>query len=153
MSYSSVVWIDDPFFIKRQRVQMACSFCRQRKIRCDGRNPCANCKKYATSCVYVKIERQPRKNRNSGNDNENNDNSNNGGNGNSSGSTQSSSQSTSSQQTGTSTRQSYSGRAKRPIEESEQLSQSLPPSRRSTNSNQGIVTNNSSAITSSPQRK
>ncbi|CAG8531568.1 3120_t:CDS:2 [Cetraspora pellucida] len=53
MSYSSVVWIDDPFFIKRQRVQMACSFCRHRKIRCDGRNPCANCKKYSTSCTYI----------------------------------------------------------------------------------------------------
>ncbi|CAG8432812.1 11492_t:CDS:2 [Diversispora eburnea] len=57
MSYSSVVWIDDPFFIKRQRVQMACSFCRQRKIRCDGRSPCANCRKYSTTCNYVKIEK------------------------------------------------------------------------------------------------
>ncbi|CAI2172088.1 14696_t:CDS:2 [Funneliformis geosporum] len=156
MSYSSVVWIDDPFFIKRQRVQMACSFCRQRKIRCDGRNPCANCKKYATSCIYVKIERQPRgnkpSNRSSGNDNENNDNSNNGGNGNNPGNSQSSSQSTNSQQTGTSTRQqSYSGhRGKRPIEEVEHVSQSLPPSRRATTSTQGILTN-SSTITSSPQ--
>ncbi|GBB92383.1 hypothetical protein RclHR1_00200016 [Rhizophagus clarus] len=76
MSYSSVVWVDDPFFIKRQRVQMACSFCRQRKIRCDGRNPCANCKKYSTACTYIKIERQPRNNKPSsrnGNDDENND--------------------------------------------------------------------------------
>ncbi|RGB43185.1 hypothetical protein C1646_681529 [Rhizophagus diaphanus] len=59
-SYSTVVWVDDPFFIKRQRVQMACSFCRQRKIKCDGRNPCANCKKYSNDCTYVKVERQPR---------------------------------------------------------------------------------------------
>ncbi|CAG8527283.1 13106_t:CDS:2 [Acaulospora colombiana] len=60
MSYSTVVWIDDPLFIKRQRVQMACSFCRQRKIRCDGRSPCSNCKKYATDCNYVKIEKSVR---------------------------------------------------------------------------------------------
>src|SRR3954447_14505562 len=111
MSYSSVVWIDDPFFIKRQRVQMACSFCRQRKIRCDGRNPCANCKKYATACTYVKIERQPRNTKPSRNDSENNDNNNNGGSSSGSGNTQSSSQpnssslNMSSQQTGTPTRQ------------------------------------------------
>ncbi|CAG8479569.1 5649_t:CDS:2 [Acaulospora morrowiae] len=60
MSYSTVVWIDDPLFIKRQRVQMACSFCRQRKIRCDGRSPCSNCKKYSTDCNYVKIEKSSR---------------------------------------------------------------------------------------------
>ncbi|CAJ0904184.1 4066_t:CDS:1, partial [Entrophospora sp. SA101] len=57
MSYSNVVWIDDPFFIKRQRVQIACSFCRQRKIRCDGITPCGNCQKYSTNCVKVKLER------------------------------------------------------------------------------------------------
>ncbi|RIA93243.1 fungal-specific transcription factor domain-containing protein [Glomus cerebriforme] len=139
MSYSSVVWIDDPFFIKRQRVQMACSFCRQRKIRCDGRNPCANCKKYATACTYVKIERPPRNKR------ENNDNNNNGGSSSGSGnstSSQSNSNSLSmmsSQQTGTSTRQSssHSGRGKRQNEEVEQPP-NLPPSRRSTSSNKGI---------------
>lgn len=157
MSYSSVVWIDDPFFIKRQRVQMACSFCRQRKIRCDGRNPCANCKKYATACTYVKIERQPRKPSRNGNDNENNDN-NNGGSSNGSGNNQSSSQSTnsnslnvSSQQTGTSARQSSnSGRGKRPIEEVEQLPPNLPPSRRSAPSTQGIF-NPNPIMTTTPQ--
>ncbi|GBC34759.2 fungal-specific transcription factor domain-containing protein [Rhizophagus irregularis DAOM 181602=DAOM 197198] len=157
MSYSSVVWIDDPFFIKRQRVQMACSFCRQRKIRCDGRNPCANCKKYATACTYVKIERQPRKPSRNGNDNENNDN-NNGGSSSGSGNNQSSSQSTnsnslnvSSQQTGTSTRQSSnSGRGKRPIEEVEQLPPNLPPSRRSAPSTQGIF-NPNPTMTTTPQ--
>ncbi|CAH1763475.1 2961_t:CDS:10 [Entrophospora sp. SA101] len=60
MSYSNVVWIDDPFFIKRQRVQIACSFCRQRKIRCDGITPCGNCQKYSTNCVKVKLERPSR---------------------------------------------------------------------------------------------
>src|SRR2546421_4861879 len=60
MSYSTVVWIDDPFFIKRQRVQIACSFCRQRKIRCDGITPCGNCQKYSTNCVKVKLERPSR---------------------------------------------------------------------------------------------
>jgi hypothetical protein len=147
---------------KRQRVRMACSSCRQRKKKCDGSNPCANCMKYDSVCNYVKIERQPRNNKPSsrnGNDNKNNDNNNNDRSSSDPGNTQSFSQSTnssslnmSSQQTGTSTRQSSNSghRGKRSIEEVEQLPPNLPPSRRSAPSTQGIF-NPNPTMTTSPQ--
>ncbi|RHZ43719.1 hypothetical protein Glove_880g8 [Diversispora epigaea] len=126
MSYSSVVWIDDPFFIKRQRVQMACSFCRQRKIRCDGRNPCANCRKYSTTCNYVKIEKS-----NKGKAKDNNG------------------ENSSGRVNISSTRNLSHG--KRPIDEvsSNSLSQSLPPALRNNTNSLGF-SSSSQTITSSP---
>lgn len=132
MSYSSVVWIDDPFFIKRQRVQMACSFCRHRKIRCDGRNPCANCKKYSTSCTYVKIEKTTR---NKNRDKETIENTNNNTTttrGNSSGSSQISTASTDSSIFGIQT-----SHGKRPLDDVTER-QTLPPALRRNPTSQGI---------------
>lgn len=40
---------------KRQRVAMACTYCRRRKIRCDGTAPCINCERSGRSCEYVPI--------------------------------------------------------------------------------------------------
>lgn len=37
---------------KRRRAQRACVFCRQRKLRCDGQQPCSTCKAYDQSCDF-----------------------------------------------------------------------------------------------------
>ncbi|CAG8849519.1 17143_t:CDS:1, partial [Racocetra persica] len=130
--YSSVVWIDDPFFIKRQRVQMACSFCRHRKIRCDGRNPCANCKKYSTSCTYVKIEKTTR-NKNRDKETIENTNHNNAmTRGNSSGNTQISTSSNDSSIFGIQT-----SHGKRPLDDVTEH-QTLPPALRRNPTSQGM---------------
>lgn len=40
---------------RRHRVTMACTLCRKRKIRCDGKAPCANCSKNTQECDYTPI--------------------------------------------------------------------------------------------------
>ncbi|CAG8624058.1 3758_t:CDS:2, partial [Paraglomus brasilianum] len=55
---SNYVFMDDPFSTKRQRCQMACVFCRQRKIKCDGLNPsCASCRRHNMECKYQPIKK------------------------------------------------------------------------------------------------
>ncbi|KAG0237791.1 hypothetical protein BGW42_008412 [Actinomortierella wolfii] len=37
---------------KRIRIATACISCRQKKIRCDGQQPCAHCERVKTTCTY-----------------------------------------------------------------------------------------------------
>ncbi|KAJ5829150.1 transcriptional regulator family: Fungal Specific TF [Paecilomyces variotii] len=46
---------------KRQRVSRACDECRRRKIKCDGRQPCAHCTIYAYNCAYDQPSKRHRK--------------------------------------------------------------------------------------------
>ncbi|CAG8466389.1 4707_t:CDS:2 [Paraglomus occultum] len=51
--------LDSPISPDRQRCQMACVFCRRRKIKCDGINPrsCANCIRHSEECKYEPIKK------------------------------------------------------------------------------------------------
>lgn len=37
---------------KRKRVTRACDTCRQKKVKCDGRQPCIHCTVYSYNCTY-----------------------------------------------------------------------------------------------------
>ncbi|CAG8482323.1 3915_t:CDS:2 [Ambispora leptoticha] len=52
------VWQENPFSNRRQRVPVACSYCRRRKIRCDGQKRCANCERGNRKCEYVPIAKK-----------------------------------------------------------------------------------------------
>ncbi|KAI1796921.1 hypothetical protein LXA43DRAFT_969510 [Ganoderma leucocontextum] len=41
-----------------RRTQMACTFCRGRKLKCDGRPICANCNRRGLACAYVPVSAQ-----------------------------------------------------------------------------------------------
>ena len=47
----------------RKRGSKACTFCKKRKIRCDGRDPCGECRLRKQECLYShkKIKRGPKK--------------------------------------------------------------------------------------------
>jgi Fungal Zn(2)-Cys(6) binuclear cluster domain/Fungal specific transcription factor domain len=45
---------------RRQRTRLACTACKLRKRKCDGRNPCASCNRYDYDCYYDQPSR-PRK--------------------------------------------------------------------------------------------
>ncbi|OSX56749.1 hypothetical protein POSPLADRAFT_1158677, partial [Postia placenta MAD-698-R-SB12] len=38
-----------------RRTPMACQFCRGRKLKCDGRQTCANCQRRGIPCTYVPV--------------------------------------------------------------------------------------------------
>ncbi|RAH65075.1 uncharacterized protein BO66DRAFT_475273 [Aspergillus aculeatinus CBS 121060] len=38
---------------RRRRPALACRECRRRKIKCDHKTPCAQCRRYGTSCLYT----------------------------------------------------------------------------------------------------
>ncbi|OCH93993.1 hypothetical protein OBBRIDRAFT_723748, partial [Obba rivulosa] len=38
-----------------RRTPMACQFCRGRKLKCDGRQVCANCARRQIPCVYLPV--------------------------------------------------------------------------------------------------
>ncbi|KAJ8657464.1 hypothetical protein O0I10_006766 [Lichtheimia ornata] len=42
----------EEFPFKRQKVSRACQLCRQKKMRCDGKKPCARCDQHDSPCVY-----------------------------------------------------------------------------------------------------
>lgn len=42
----------------RQRGSKACSPCRKRKIKCDGKQPCTGCSVYGYDCVYIDARAQ-----------------------------------------------------------------------------------------------
>ncbi|KAF4430091.1 Trichosetin biosynthesis cluster transcription factor TF23 [Colletotrichum fructicola] len=46
---------------KRDKKQLSCGFCRQRKLRCDRRQPCAACavRGLGSSCLYPSDSRSP----------------------------------------------------------------------------------------------
>ncbi|EMD32228.1 hypothetical protein CERSUDRAFT_88151 [Gelatoporia subvermispora B] len=41
-----------------RRTPMACQFCRGRKLKCDGRQTCANCERRQIPCVYLPVAAQ-----------------------------------------------------------------------------------------------
>ncbi|AOA63686.1 Putative transcription factor [Komagataella phaffii CBS 7435] len=43
---------------KRQRVAKACDYCRSKKVRCDGEQPCNNCISCKTSCTYNHVKKR-----------------------------------------------------------------------------------------------
>ncbi|KAI9315896.1 hypothetical protein BX666DRAFT_265899 [Dichotomocladium elegans] len=40
---------------RRNKTTRACDECRKRKVKCDGVQPCARCRKSETPCVFAKI--------------------------------------------------------------------------------------------------
>ncbi|KAL5525509.1 hypothetical protein ACEPAG_6845 [Sanghuangporus baumii] len=46
---------DDPVVRVPRRTPVACQFCRGRKLKCDGRNICANCARRNLACSYVPV--------------------------------------------------------------------------------------------------
>ncbi|OSD00984.1 hypothetical protein PYCCODRAFT_561077 [Trametes coccinea BRFM310] len=40
-----------------RRTPMACQFCRGRKLKCDGRQTCANCHRRGIACTYTPIQK------------------------------------------------------------------------------------------------
>ncbi|KAI0725442.1 hypothetical protein C8Q72DRAFT_785434, partial [Fomitopsis betulina] len=38
-----------------RRTPMACQFCRGRKLKCDGRQTCAQCQRRGIACSYVPV--------------------------------------------------------------------------------------------------
>ncbi|PYH95797.1 hypothetical protein BO71DRAFT_440075 [Aspergillus ellipticus CBS 707.79] len=43
----------------RRRAPMACTSCRQRKRRCDGRKPiCSNCRAISAECIFADVEQR-----------------------------------------------------------------------------------------------
>ncbi|CAH2351191.1 hypothetical protein CLIB1423_03S00936 [[Candida] railenensis] len=49
--------------IKRKRVARACSLCRKKKVKCDGKEPCSNCTTSKNDCKYDELKKvnKPRK--------------------------------------------------------------------------------------------
>ncbi|PAV18560.1 transcription factor [Pyrrhoderma noxium] len=45
---------DDGYRVPR-RTPMACTFCRGRKLKCDGRSICTNCAQRKLECVYKPV--------------------------------------------------------------------------------------------------
>ncbi|PWN40233.1 hypothetical protein IE81DRAFT_271910, partial [Ceraceosorus guamensis] len=38
---------------RQRRTILACAFCRSRKLRCDGEQPCRQCDRRGERCEYV----------------------------------------------------------------------------------------------------
>ncbi|PWN50816.1 hypothetical protein IE53DRAFT_368588 [Violaceomyces palustris] len=49
------------------RARVACTFCRARKLRCDGSNPCRHCERRSLDCVYAPTKAKAKHNQASGN--------------------------------------------------------------------------------------
>lgn len=43
---------------KRQRTKVACDYCRKRKSKCDGENPCSKCAARNRACVYSHVQKE-----------------------------------------------------------------------------------------------
>lgn len=43
---------------KRQKIKKACDNCRNRKIKCDGEQPCGRCHSSGTRCLYTHVEKK-----------------------------------------------------------------------------------------------
>lgn len=52
-----------PAVSRRQRVAMACTYCRKRKIRCDGLETCTNCVRSRRLCHYEPVPPEVNKTR------------------------------------------------------------------------------------------
>ncbi|OCH94662.1 hypothetical protein OBBRIDRAFT_789137 [Obba rivulosa] len=40
-----------------KRTRVACQFCRGRKLKCDGRQTCANCQRRGIACTYTPVQK------------------------------------------------------------------------------------------------
>ncbi|RLV95135.1 hypothetical protein JA1_001142 [Spathaspora sp. JA1] len=45
---------------KRMRTKVACDYCRKRKSRCDGEEPCSKCSSKNRPCTYTTVPREPK---------------------------------------------------------------------------------------------
>ncbi|KAJ4214126.1 hypothetical protein NW759_010649 [Fusarium solani] len=43
---------------KARKLHVACLRCRERKVRCSGSHPCANCQRRSTECVFEPEDRK-----------------------------------------------------------------------------------------------
>ncbi|KAK4683389.1 hypothetical protein P7C73_g6884, partial [Tremellales sp. Uapishka_1] len=50
-----------PHSSRRQRISMACQYCRHRKIRCCGSAPCRNCSRAHRTCDYTPVPEEVNK--------------------------------------------------------------------------------------------
>ncbi|GEQ69137.1 hypothetical protein JCM33374_g2808 [Metschnikowia sp. JCM 33374] len=50
-----------PTEAKRRRVTRACDYCRLKKVKCDGRQPCIHCTVYSFKCTYERPNIRNRK--------------------------------------------------------------------------------------------
>ncbi|KZT05010.1 uncharacterized protein LAESUDRAFT_727586 [Laetiporus sulphureus 93-53] len=41
-----------------KRTPVACTFCRGRKLKCDGRQTCSNCNRRGLACTYLPVSAQ-----------------------------------------------------------------------------------------------
>ncbi|KIR41101.1 hypothetical protein I307_03196 [Cryptococcus deuterogattii 99/473] len=48
-------FFSSPEGTRRQRISMACLYCRRRKIRCCGGSPCRNCQRSKRECDYAPV--------------------------------------------------------------------------------------------------
>ena len=55
----------------KQRLAVACLFCRRRKIKCDGEAPCRHCHRRCQECVYPTEPRRRSVNKDKSNSNSN----------------------------------------------------------------------------------
>ncbi|KAL2836399.1 fungal-specific transcription factor domain-containing protein [Aspergillus pseudoustus] len=46
------------------RQPQACSYCRGRKVKCDGEKPCGNCRDHQQKCIFLPAKRRGRKHHN-----------------------------------------------------------------------------------------
>ncbi|KAF2857467.1 hypothetical protein K470DRAFT_260803 [Piedraia hortae CBS 480.64] len=49
-----------PLQPKRRRTARACDECRRKKIKCDGRHPCAHCTAFGFECTYNQLSKRRR---------------------------------------------------------------------------------------------
>lgn len=46
---------------KRLRTKTACDYCRKRKSKCNGENPCSNCLTHSKDCTYTVVPKVRKK--------------------------------------------------------------------------------------------
>lgn len=51
---------------KRLRTKVACDYCRKRKSKCDGEQPCSKCISRKRQCVYSYVSKERKKREGSG---------------------------------------------------------------------------------------
>ncbi|KAF9789840.1 hypothetical protein BJ322DRAFT_561924 [Thelephora terrestris] len=56
--HATVTGVASPGFVTRGRVTKACEYCKFRKVKCSGGEPCERCTERAIQCVYER--RKPR---------------------------------------------------------------------------------------------
>ncbi|RMJ09437.1 hypothetical protein CDV36_010928 [Fusarium kuroshium] len=58
MTFSNTPESADQAGSKARKLHVACLRCRERKVRCSGSHPCANCQRRSTECVFEPEDRK-----------------------------------------------------------------------------------------------